>query len=240
MTRPLPPVSVDPVNGLLLQRLLGPDPRVILEVGANHGQHTQLFLRTFPSARIHAFEPDPRAIEAFRRQVSDRRVTLHEIAIGAANGRAQFHASNGFPPDATPDVKAAYPKGWDQSGSLRKPKTHVSKWPWCRFPRTIGVDVRTLDTWSGKHEPGPIDFIWADMQGAEGDLVAGGRETLALPLHRVLRRRALRRRAHAHRAPRHASRLRDREALRVRHPAAQRADRLRAVCSASFGSRLPC
>lgn len=179
MTRPLPPVSVDPVNGPLLQRLLGPDPRVILEVGANHGQHTQLFLRTFPSARIHAFEPDPRAIEAFRRQVSDRRVTLHEIAIGAANGRAQFHASNGLPPDATPDVKAAYPKGWDQSGSLRKPKTHVSKWPWCRFPRTIGVDVRTLDTWSGKHEPGPIDFIWADMQGAEGDLVAGGRETLA-------------------------------------------------------------
>jgi FkbM family methyltransferase len=179
MTRPLPPVSVDPVNGLLLQRLLGPDPRVILEVGANHGQHTQLFLRTFPSARIHAFEPDPRAIEAFRRQVSDRRVTLHEIAIGAANGRAQFHVSNGLPPDATADLKAAYPKGWDQSGSLRKPKTHVSKWPWCRFPRTIGVDVRTLDTWSAKHEPGPIDFIWCDMQGAEGDLVAGGRETLA-------------------------------------------------------------
>ncbi len=46
-------------------------------------------------------------------------------------------------------------------------------------PRTIKVEVRTLDTWSAKHEPGPIDFIWADIQGAEGDLVAGGRETLA-------------------------------------------------------------
>lgn len=46
-------------------------------------------------------------------------------------------------------------------------------------PRTIKVEVRTLDTWSAKHEPGPIDFIWADIQGAEGDLVAGGRDTLA-------------------------------------------------------------
>ena len=179
MPRPLPPVSHGSVNGNLLLKLLGPDPRVILEVGANRGQHTQLFLLTFPTARIHAFEPDPRAIEVFRRSITDRRVSLHEMAIGATNGRAQFHVSGGLPPDASPQVKAEYPKGWDQSGSLRTPKTHAEKWPWCKFPRTISVDVRTLDAWSRKHEPGPIDFIWADMQGAEGDLVAGGRETLA-------------------------------------------------------------
>ncbi|MEY5060762.1 MAG: 2-O-methyltransferase NoeI [Planctomycetota bacterium] len=179
MPRELPPISPESINGPFLQRLLGPAPQVILEIGANHGMHTQLFLRSFPTARIHAFEPDPRAIEAFRRQVSNRRVTLHELAIGASNGRAQFHVSSGLPPDATPQVKAEYPKGWDQSGSLRAPKTHKEKWPWCKFQRTISVEVRTLDTWSRKHEPGPIDFLWADTQGAEADLVSGGRETLA-------------------------------------------------------------
>jgi 2-O-methyltransferase len=177
--RDLPPISPDSINGPFLQRLLGTSPQVILEIGANHGMHTQLFVRSFPTARIHAFEPDPRAIEAFRKQVTDRRVTLHELAIGATNGRAQFHVSSGLPPDATPQVKAEYPKGWDQSGSLRAPKTHKEKWPWCKFQRTINVDVRTLDTWSRKHEPGPVDFIWADTQGAEADLVSGGRETLA-------------------------------------------------------------
>jgi hypothetical protein len=38
--------------------------------------------------------------------------------------------------------------------------------------------VRTLDAWSRKHAPGTIDFIWADVQGAEGDLVRGGNEAL--------------------------------------------------------------
>ena len=179
MSTPLPPISPEPINGPLLQRLLGPSPQVILEIGANHGMHTGLLTRTFPTARVHAFEPDPRAAEAFRNQITDRRVTLHELAIGATNGKAEFHVSSGLPPDADAHLKAEYPKGWDQSGSLRTPKTHKEKWSWCKFQRTIRVDVRTLDTWTGKHEPGPIDFIWADTQGAEADLVAGGRQTLA-------------------------------------------------------------
>ncbi|MCE2881621.1 MAG: FkbM family methyltransferase [Planctomycetaceae bacterium] len=179
MTRELPPISTVPINGPFLQRLLGPEPKLILEIGANRGMHTELFLRTFPTARIHAFEPDPRAIEAFRARINDPRATLHELAVGATNGRAEFHVSSGMPPDATPSMQAQYPKGWDQSGSLRTPKAHREKWPWCRFQRTIRVEVRTLDTWSRKHEPGPVDFIWADMQGAEADLVAGGAETLA-------------------------------------------------------------
>jgi FkbM family methyltransferase len=179
MPRDIPPVSQVPISGALLQRLVGADARVILEIGASHGMHTALFLRDFPGARIHAFEPDPRAAASFRANVRDRRATLHEIAIGATNGRAEFHASTGLPPDAGDDVAREYPKGWDQSGSLRAPTGHRERWPWVRFPRTIKVEVRTLDTWSAKHEPGQIDFIWADMQGAEGDMIAGGPATLA-------------------------------------------------------------
>ena len=71
---------------------------------------------------------------------------LQQLAIGATNGKAEFHVSSGLPPDANARLKAEYPKGWDQSGSLRTPKTHKEKWPWCKFQRTIRVDVRTLDT----------------------------------------------------------------------------------------------
>jgi 2-O-methyltransferase len=31
----------------------------------------------------------------------------------------------------------------------------------------------TLDTWSEQHQIGNADFIWADVQGAESDLVEG-------------------------------------------------------------------
>jgi len=32
----------------------------------------------------------------------------------------------------------------------------------------------TLDTWSEQHNVAKADFVWADVQGAESDLVQGG------------------------------------------------------------------
>lgn len=87
--------------------------------------------------------------------------------------------SGGFPSGQEAALKANYPDGWDQSGWLRTPKGHIEKYPWCKFKRTISVEVRTLDTWASKHAPGKIDFIWADMQGAEGDLATDGAQTLS-------------------------------------------------------------
>jgi len=183
MARDMPPICAVPITDALLQQFVGRDSRTVLEVGAHHGTHTKRFLEAFPSARVHAFEPDPRAAAQFRASVRDPRVTLHEMAIGATNGRAEFHASSGMPPGAPPAVEARYRKGWDQSGSLRAPKAHRERHPWCKFTRTISVEVRTLDAWSRKHAPGRIDFIWADVQGAEMDLIAGATESLKFTRH---------------------------------------------------------
>lgn len=179
MSTPMPPVTNQPVTGAWLQSVVGSDARMVLEIGAHHGTHTRMLLDAFPAARLHAFEPDARAIEVHRRSIDDPRATLHPLAIGARNGRSEFHVSSGMPPGVPADFAAQYPKGWDQSGSLRPPKAHRQVHPWCRFVRSITVEVRSLDAWAAKHAPGPIDFIWADMQGAEGDLVTGGPQALA-------------------------------------------------------------
>jgi FkbM family methyltransferase len=152
---------------------IGRDARVILEIGANDGSTTNEFLSNFPDVMVYAFEPDPRAIEKFKRNVPTSRALLSEIAIGATDGTAEFYASDGQHP------AVFFPHGWDQSGSLHKPKTHWIFWPWVTFDRMITVPVARLDTWSKQHCPGPIDLVFADVQGAEGDLIAGGRETLA-------------------------------------------------------------
>lgn len=174
----LPPIHPVPVDGAFLRAMVGVGARTVLEVGANRGMHTPMLLRVFPEAHVHAFEPDPRACERFRDAIRDRRVTLHQMALGAANGRTEFHVSSGQPPPGVLPVPEDYRKGWDQSGSLRKPKKHLELFPWCKFVRTISVEVRTLDAWARKHAPGTIDFIWADVQGAEGDLARGGAEAL--------------------------------------------------------------
>ena len=163
----------------LWPNILGTTAPVILDIGANDGETTNEFLAEFPAARVYAFEPDPRAIAKFKRNVTSSRATLYETAIGATDGTAEFWVSSGTPPG---DIDAKlYPEGWDQSGSLRAPKNHAKFWPWVKFESKISVPVTRLDTWTIMDFPEvgtPIDLIWADVQGAEGDLIKGGKLTL--------------------------------------------------------------
>lgn len=148
----------------------------ILEIGCNDGSDTLKFLGLFPDARIFAFEPDPRAIARFRQQVSASRVTLFETAISSNDGTIEFHQSGGLP-DIPWDP--SWPDQWDLSGSLKKPKEHLLVHPWCTFAEKIFVQSMKLDTWADANGIDAVDFIWTDVQGAEEDVIAGARQTLA-------------------------------------------------------------
>lgn len=150
-----------------IRQRVGKDDPVIVEIGANCGQTTVELLKAMPGATIFAFEPDPRAIAKFREAITHPNVHLHECAIGATNGTVTFHQSSGA------EHLSEYSQGWDQSGSIRRPHSHLKVWPWVRFEKQITVPIMTLDTWSAQHRIGTADFIWADVQGAESDLVDG-------------------------------------------------------------------
>ena len=152
--------------------LVNRDDPVILEIGANDGQHSKAFLRTFPRCRLFCFEPDHRAIERWRARITNPRATLFEGAIGATDGTAAFHMSAGRE-DQVRD-------GWCDSGSLRPPKEHLRVHPDITFPRVIDVPCLRLDTWLASAKLTRIDFIWMDVQGAERDVIAGGAEALAM------------------------------------------------------------
>ncbi len=149
----------------------GPDPSLILEVGANSGQTTVEFIQCMPEARIICFEPDPRAIQKFKSHIHSPYVSLVEIAIGADNGTVMFHQSSG--------AEHIDPQGWDHSGSIRKPKSHLEVWPWVKFERQIPVPMMRLDDWAIQNQIEAVDFIWADVQGAESDLVLGAQAVLS-------------------------------------------------------------
>ena len=169
-----------PVGGAMTkeqiaQLLQKPDP-VILEIGCNDGSNTLWFLELFQSPRVYCFEPEPRAIERFKERVGERaNVTLVPIALSDRTGETTFHRSNG----ARPNAAQALPKGYDRSGSIRKPKEHLQVHPWVTFEETITVATSTLDAWAEREGIGTVDFIWMDVQGAERDVIEGGRRTLA-------------------------------------------------------------
>lgn len=164
-----------------LRRLLGRRVRTVLEVGANDGGDTLRLHAAFPRARLCAFEPDPRPLAQLRRAVAGTSVEVYPVAVGAHDGAAVFHQSGGYHPDADPHQR--HPdddgSGWHMSGSLRAPTGHLTTFPWVTFEREITVDVVRLDTWADAHGVDQVDFIWADVQGAEIDLIEGGPRTLA-------------------------------------------------------------
>lgn len=155
-----------------IRQLVGKENPVIIEVGANCGQTTVELLRAMPGATIFAFEPEPRAIAKFREAIASPNVHLFECAIGAANGSVSFHQSSGA------EHLHEYREGWDQSGSIRRPNSHLKVWPWVKFEKQITVPITTLDDWSRQHQITGADFIWADVQGAESDLVEGAAQFL--------------------------------------------------------------
>jgi len=146
------------------------DP-TILEIGCNDGRDTLAFLRVMPRARIYCFEPDPRAIARFKKHLGSRldNVKLFEIAVSDRTGRVDFHMSTSD--DSSGD-------GFDQSGSIRRPKNHLKEAAWIRFEKNITVDTCRLDDWSAENGVKQVDFIWMDVQGAEADVITGASKVL--------------------------------------------------------------
>jgi FkbM family methyltransferase len=166
----LPRVTAGSIDDEFLIALLARDDPVILDIGCNDGTHTRWFLDLFPRARVFSFEPDPRARKRYAANVVSDRAVLFDLAISDRDGLIEFHVSGG--------KYGEHSKDWDQSGSIRKPKLHLEMYPSIEFEQTIKVNTRRLDTWAAEQAVDSIDFIWADVQGAEVDLIKGGRVTL--------------------------------------------------------------
>jgi len=153
-----------------IRRMVGKDNPIIIEIGANIGQSTIEFIKVMPKARIYCFEPDPRAAAKLRQKISSIQadVKIFECAVGDFNGTVSFHQSSG----------EGDQKDWDQSGSIREPKNHSIAWPWVKFQSKIEVPIVRLDDWAIEQGIVDVDFIWADVQGAEIDLIKGAKKIL--------------------------------------------------------------
>jgi FkbM family methyltransferase len=155
------------------RKLLQKNNPVILEIGTSTGEDSLDFLREFSDIQLHCFEPDPRCVKIHQNTVKDARCQLHPIAISDVDGEAEFYQStrdydeNGVASD------------WLQSSSLKTPKNHLELYPWCKFENTVKVPTRSLDSWFAEQDIDQIDLIWADVQGAEENLIKGALKTLS-------------------------------------------------------------
>jgi FkbM family methyltransferase len=150
---------------------------VIIECGCHVGVDTQRLRDTFPTARLIAVEPDPRNLI----HLSSRGVTsiaeVLPMAVSDRDGSATFHLSEA-------DLSTDHPswvksREYSGSSSLKRPAEHTAQHPWCVFEKSVEVPTITLDTLARERSLDRIDLIWADVQGAEDLLIAGGQTALA-------------------------------------------------------------
>ena len=151
-----------------IKKYLNKDNPVIIEIGANIGQTTTFFLKSFPKAKIFCFEPDPLVAARFRNNIKNKNVTLFEVAVGNKNGDVVFFQSSGTKPL----------EDRSESGSFKKPKYHLVKHKDIVFKTRVIVPVVKLDDWVKDQNIQQVDLIWADVQGAEEDLILGAKKTL--------------------------------------------------------------
>lgn len=141
----------------------------LVEIGCNDGRDTARFLDDMPKTFIDAFEPDRRAIAAFRKRIpeSETRVTLHEVAVADVDGQRPWWRSGGF-------TELAGPEGYNLSGSLLEPTGHLDQDPRITFTGGHVVPTIRLDTWFANAGEPKIDFLWMDVQGGEQLVISGG------------------------------------------------------------------
>ncbi|HEY1143067.1 MAG TPA: FkbM family methyltransferase, partial [Sphingomicrobium sp.] len=71
-----------------------PDLNVIFDVGANRGQSAVRYLREYPRARIHCFEPVQATYEQLKARFANQPgVTVHNLAFGSENGTLRMDTS---------------------------------------------------------------------------------------------------------------------------------------------------
>ena len=131
---------------------------IVADIGAHIGFFTLLFSKLVgPTGRVFAFEPEPRNLELLRQNVSHNQcgnVSIRPFALGRTSGEQKLYLDRrnfGNMSLASENITPS-----DREGE-------------------VAVSVKSLDA---ELAGAPLDFLKLDVQGAEGLVLAGARETL--------------------------------------------------------------
>lgn len=157
----------------VIKKLVGKTAPVIVDVGANIGQTVEKVKGIRPNSTVHSIEPMREQYETLDRKTRHYTgVKTYNVALGGYNGPRTFYVSehqnmlSGFY-ELNPDSK--------DSVALNSPEPAHDNF---LNQSEIIVDCLTLDTWAEENNVTEIDLLKMDAQGAEPDILRGGRRIL--------------------------------------------------------------
>lgn len=150
----------------VLRETTFPDNQVIFEIGAADGEDSPRIMEAtrFKSGSYFAIEPEIENLKVLKQRPCLQGIGCHvlPLAIGNETRLCDFNRSKGTP----------------QSGSLKKPVKHLEVFPWCTFEEIVQVPMVKLDDLAKLFAINRVDFVWADIQGAEDWMIEGAQSIL--------------------------------------------------------------
>jgi FkbM family methyltransferase len=131
---------------------------LVFDVGSHVGDRIAAFRRL--GARVIACEPNPSLVPTLRRLYGgDDKVTLEQVAVGAASGEIEMRINTDNPTVST------------ASADFVKASQGAPGWEGQTWDKSIKVPVTTLDALIAKH--GTPAFVKIDVEGFEAEALGG-------------------------------------------------------------------
>jgi FkbM family methyltransferase len=148
--------------GKLLPKLVRNPRPMFFDVGANEGDYCQMLLKQFPTAFVHAFEPQPANYSRFlAHDFPADRVKCHSVALGASRSSLTLYDYAGD-------------SGSSHASLYRASITEFHQ----RSAVALEVPVETLDDVATSEGIEYIDFLKIDTEGHELAVLSGASRLL--------------------------------------------------------------
>jgi FkbM family methyltransferase len=154
-----PAFGVDPFADMAAL-VKGYDVPTILDIGANRGDTVLEFVRRFPGATVHCFEPYPGVFRQLQKATQGfANVRASNIAVGERNSVAQLFLNKA-----------------DVTNSLLKNEEGISQFSPAESVTPVGsvnVSMVTLDRYCAEYNVERINVLKIDSQGYELNILRG-------------------------------------------------------------------
>ena len=149
-----------------LNKLCPGEARLIIDVGANHGDFAEAAGTLFPDAEIWLFEPLPLLSGELRKRAArhSKPWVVHQCALGEKSSITDLWID-----PMRDDIGSLVGFGGSHQENACSPAR----------PEKASCEVRPLDSYATKFPPGKIDLLKIDVEGFEFEVLEGGRQMLA-------------------------------------------------------------
>ncbi len=144
-------------------KILDYKAKVIFDVGANRGLTTAEYLKYFPDAEIHAFEPFSDFFPLWQNiTASNKKIYFNQLGVSGKTGTASFNVNSNH----------------DTNSILDTIKIGATSDANCRTVRKETIEVISIDEYCSLNNIDQIDIIKIDTQGSELAILKGMKNML--------------------------------------------------------------